>query len=117
MEHVYDPARDPLLQIALCDAAMFRPAFFDWLRDTRNRHFWIRFKAEADRIWNRGRRHYSARTIIEFLRHETLAADACAEFKINGNIVPDLARLYLLVHPERAGFFELRVQQDAERAA
>ena len=96
-------------------ADLFRDGFRAWLRD--NRHIWLAFEREANRAWARGRRHYSARTIIEFLRHETALADNGADFKINGNNVPDLARLYRLRHPERAGLFETRRLAGSERAA
>lgn len=96
-------------------ADTFRPGFALWLRENRN--VWRAFEREANRAWARGRRHYSARTIIEFLRHETALADDGADFKINGNNVPDLARLYRLRHPERAGLFETRRLAGSERAA
>src|SRR5690554_4278984 len=85
---------------------LFRDGFDVWLRE--NWIVWLAFEREASRIWHRGRRHYSARTIIEFLRHETALADTGEDFKINGNNVPDLARLYQLRYPERAGLFETR---------
>lgn len=85
---------------------VFKPGFDQWLRD--NWIVWLAFEREANRVWNRGRRHYSARTIIEFLRHETTLADTGPDFKINGNNVPDLARLYQVLHPERADLFETR---------
>lgn len=97
------------------NADAFRPGFVAWLAD--NLHVWAAFKREADRIWSRGRRHYSARTIGEVLRHESALADTGSEWKLNNVVFPDLARLYLLTHPERDGFFELRTQANSERAA
>lgn len=94
----------------------FRPDFGAWLE--LNWMLWLVFEKEANRVWNRGRRHYAARTIIEWLRHETaLQEGPPSEFKINGNYVPDLARLYLVFHPERDGFFELRHIGDSEARA
>lgn len=102
--------------LAQANAGAFRPGFIAWLGD--NLHVWIAFKREADRIWNRGRRHYSARTIIHYLRHETaLQSNDDDDWKINNNVSPDLARLYLLLHPDRTDFFELRTQSNSERAA
>lgn len=106
---------DPLDTLVREHADTFRPGFCLWLRD--NMHVWRAFEREANRVWARGRRHYSARTLIEYLRHETALADAGGDFKINGNNVPDLARLYRLVHPERAGLFETRRLAGSERAA
>lgn len=109
------PFGDPLSNLVRQHSDTFRPGFALWLRD--NRHVWLAFEREANRAWARGRRHYSARTIIEFLRHETALADTGADFKINGNNVPDLARLYRLRHPDRAGLFETRKLAGSERAA
>lgn len=109
------PFGDPLLALARDNIAIFRKGFLSWLAS--NLHVWLAFDREATRVWNRGRRHYSARTIIEHLRHETALADTGAEFKLNNNTAPDLARLYRLRYPERADLFELRVMPGSERAA
>ncbi|WP_331689550.1 hypothetical protein [Aquilutibacter rugosus] len=93
---------------------LFTPAFTDWLIE--NWHVWQAFKRQADRVWNAGRRHYSARTIIEVMRHESLIADSDAEFKINNKAAPDMARLYMVIYPDRHGFFEVRTQDSSERA-
>lgn len=52
--------------------------------------------------------HYSARTIVEYLRHHSAANDDSSDFKINDHHAPVLARLWTFLYPERAGFFELR---------
>lgn len=109
------PIEGSTLALAQANAGMFRPGFADWLAD--NLHVWAAFKREANRIWARGRRHYSARTIGEVLRHESALAEVGSEWKLNNTIFPDLARLYLLAYPERDGFFELRTQANSERAA
>ena len=77
-----------------------------WLAE--NKHIWDRFYAEANRVWAKGRPHYSARTIIEYMRHETTLREKGEEFKINNTVAPYLARLYVNMHPERAAFFNLR---------
>ena len=106
---------DPVANTARQNADKFRDGFCAWLAS--NRHVWRAFEREANRIWARGRRHYSARTICEVLRHESALAEVGSEFKIDNNCAPDLARLYALVHPERAGFFQTRLQAGSERAA
>lgn len=95
----------------------FRSDFIDWLEV--NFSIWTAFEIEASRMWNKGRKHYSARTIAEWIRHDTSAREAANEygFKLNNSIVPDLARLYLLVHPDRDGFFEFRVNPLSVRSA
>jgi hypothetical protein len=97
--------------------AQFRADFAQWLRN--NYAVWRAFEREADAVWDRGYRHYSARTIGEFLRHRTMVAEApnALGFKLNNCYFPDLARLYLLFHPDRDGFFEKRVNPLSVRGA
>lgn len=84
----------------------YRPEFIEWLAE--NGHIWERFEREASRLWLRGRTHYSAKTIVEFLRHETALYEHGGEFKINNSVSADLARYYIQKYPERASFFEMR---------
>jgi len=97
------------------DRSKFRNDFASWL--AANPAIWDRFCAEADKVWSRGHRHWSARTIIEYLRHETALAEVGGEFKVNNNYAPDMARLYADTFPDRAGLFETRLQHNARRAA
>jgi hypothetical protein len=98
------------------DATRFRPDFAYWLR--ANWKVWAIFEREADRLWRKGRKHYAARTIIEWLRHESNVSEADITFKLNNNFIPDLARLYARIYPQRAHFFELRHQAGSiQRAA
>jgi len=94
----------------------FRRDFMSWLVD--NYPVWQAFEAEANRVWERGRRHYSARTIGEYLRHESALRERPNEhgWKLNDHYWPDLARLYMLVHQERDGFFERRTSPLTLRA-
>jgi hypothetical protein len=86
----------------------FRKDFAEWLE--KNSKIWDAFEAQANRIWDRGRTRYSARTIGEWLRHETAMREGPNEhgWKLNDHWWPDLGRLYMLAHPEREGFFERR---------
>jgi hypothetical protein len=102
---------DALLELARGD--VFRPGFAAWLAD--NRHVWHRFEAEAHKVRARGRKHYSARTIVEVLRHESALADSGEPWKLNDHNTPDLARLYLLAHPDASGFFETRLLSKSDR--
>jgi hypothetical protein len=103
--------------VVVAEQRYFRADFMDWL--ITNWHVWLAFEHEADRIWGMGRRHYSARTIYEYLRHDTTVKEGPneLELKLNNNVVPDLARLYILMHPDRDGFFERRVNPLSVRAA
>lgn len=84
----------------------FRPGFDVWLN--KNWPIFMAFEHHAIQVWHRGRRHYSARTIVEYIRHHTLLSEAEVEFKINDWWTPSLARLHLCLHPDHAGLFELR---------
>jgi hypothetical protein len=84
---------------------LFLDGFAVWLE--RNPAIWARFKQEADRI-RRRRSHYSARTLVEFIRHETALTEADGAFKVNNNAARDLARLYMATTPGAEKFFETR---------
>jgi hypothetical protein len=97
------------------DRSQYRADFAAWLMS--NQAIWLRFCMEANRVWDRGRRHYSARTILEYMRHETALTDTTVEVKITNNFCPDMARLFAATYPERAGLFEFRVMPGSARAA
>lgn len=84
----------------------YREDFHAWLTD--NYHVWERFKAEANKIRGAGWDHYSARTIIEVLRHESNLRDVGGRWKLNDWYTPDLARLYMELDSTADGFFEIR---------
>lgn len=110
-------ARRLAFMLVVANADHFRRDFLAWL--SANWTVWRAFAREADRIWQRGRRRYSARTIGEVLRHESALREAPNEhgWKLNDHFWPDLARLYMLLHPDREGFFERRVSPATLRAA
>lgn len=54
------------------------------------------------------RNHYSARTIVEFIRHHTLLSDDCPEYKINDHLVPLLSRISMEMFPAINGLFNTR---------
>jgi hypothetical protein len=93
----------------------FRPDFLAWLE--KNWEIYRAFEREADRIRARGHKHWSARTIIHWLRHETALRENGSDWKINNNASPDLARLYVMMNPGTDDFFEFRVLACSERAA
>lgn len=98
--------RKPGIVAKVIESDQFRPEFCGWLQD--NWSVWLRFEFEADKLRERGRSHYSARTIGEYIRHSTALKEKKPTFKVNDHAWPDCARLYVLLHPEARGFFELR---------
>ena len=99
--------RQFVLRRALEEADKFRPDFYEWLK--ANLHVWERFEQEALRVWNAGRTHYSSRTLWEVMRHETVVRAANdGEWKLNNDRAPDIARLFLLLNPDKPDFFETR---------
>ncbi|MEY2680653.1 MAG: hypothetical protein RL661_884 [Pseudomonadota bacterium] len=80
--------------------------FTDWLAE--NFPIWERFEQEALTIARSGREHYSAYTIREYIRHETLLREKGTDFKLTNNVTPSLARLFALANPEFAGLFTFK---------
>lgn len=57
----------------------------------------------------KGLKHYGCRRILEAARFDTDLQMIDVSFKINNNVVPDIARLLTVMFPEvPQGFFELR---------
>lgn len=79
--------------------------FESWI--AQNQHIYKAFEREALLIAQK-RQRYSARTIIEFLRHHSILKEASGEWKINDHCIPHLARLFIRNHPKHTGLFEFR---------
>jgi hypothetical protein len=100
-------ARHEYVLRRVCEnAPTFRYIDVDWMRT--NWKVWAAFETEADARFQEGHRAWGSRTIGEYIRRETRIAEKAGSFKVNDHIWPDLARLYLILKPEREGFFELR---------
>jgi len=97
---------DYVLDILDEHASLFSGEFMDWLPD--NLHVWDAFCQEAFAVRQAGYTHYSARTIIHFLRHHSAVAEKNGEWKINNNHSPYLARLFDLRFPHAAGLWQYR---------
>lgn len=102
------------LFMAHMHASAFTREFLAYLAD--NLHVYTAFEREALRVVARGRQHYSARTIIEVLRHESLLAEAGpGAYKLNDWHTPYLARLFALMNPAHVHLFEFREAKAAKR--
>jgi len=86
----------------------FPAGFFKWL--TLNDHIWREFESKARAMAVLARRQrYSARTIIEVMRWNSDIRQNNKLFKISNNMVPGLARLWMLKYGnEHPKFFQLK---------
>ena len=73
-----------------------------------NPHVYAAFTLYALRLAAKGRRRYSARTIIEVIRWTHDVETTGPEYRINDHYSPYYARLFHADHPEHAGLFETR---------
>ena len=104
------------LSVVANNADRFSAGFAAWL--DQNWHVWREFKRQADGMRGRGFTHYSARTILHWMRHHTTIYETGGTtWKLNDHVSPDLGRLYALVYPSHATFFEFRVMHNSPRAA
>lgn len=87
--------------------------FTAWI--VENAHVYDAFEREALSVAQR-RDRYSARTIIEYMRHHTLLAEAGEGWKIDNDMAPGLARLFAILNPAHTGLFEFR-ERHTEGAA
>lgn len=79
--------------------------FTDWLQ--LNWHIWDDFQKLSDQMRTKGRKYYAARTVIEVMRwHSHLTDRADADYKLNNNHTPKMARLYNAICGEE--FFRTR---------
>ena len=82
-------------------------SFVEWMRD--NEHIWQGFEREAYKVIQHGFQHYSARTIVHYMRHHTnIVENSPIGFKINNNWSPYLGRLFEIAHPEHKDLFAKR---------
>lgn len=112
-----NPAQPDLLTprplwYAQMHAERFTPEFLAYLPD--NLHVFDAFEREALAIARR-RAHYSARTIVEVLRHNSALAENGGQFKLSDWWTPYLARLFALIHPQHASLFEFREAKAVRR--
>lgn len=84
---------------------VFNDRFAAWVDE--NWHIWSDFERRANEI-ARFRSHYGARRIVEAMRHDSAIREQGDGWKINGNYVGDMSRLYMVLHPAHVGLFETR---------
>ena len=105
--HYMKPIGQRYLDLIEANRDQFSDDFVEWL--PKNGHIWHYFAIETFKIIDIGFKHYSARTILHFLRHHTAIEQRSMDgFKLNNNYSPYLARLWALSYPDRGYIFEYR---------
>mgnify|MGYP007089738799 CR=1 FL=1 len=99
-------------ELADSNEELFSKEFLRWLPE--NLHVWQAFCDETFKVRARGFKHYSARTIIHFLRHHSAVAESTGPWKVNNNYSPYLARLFDLKFPHLKGLWEYRETKRAK---
>ena len=66
------------------------------------------FCRRAFQMIQSGRKHYSARAIMEVVRWDIDLKTDDKEFKLNNNHIPYYARMFMLAYPQHDGFFRIR---------
>ena len=96
-------------QLALIpdDFYTYPPGLSHWLK--RNQHIYRKFTQMAFDQKRLGRKHYSARAIVQRMRWDTNIRQAGDQtYKIDNVMTPGLARLAMRDEPELKGFFRCR---------
>ncbi|HEY8355028.1 MAG TPA: hypothetical protein VIK69_08445 [Methylophilaceae bacterium] len=99
--------RSAIIAVVSRNVEQFRPQFLGFIGSDEGMVIYTAFEEQALRVANSGRKHYSARTIAEYIRHQTALRQE-GEFKINNVVIPDMARLFALRFPRHSGLFEFR---------
>lgn len=95
----------------LLQPTYFSDGFYLWLID--NYAVFEYFERSAIQVSDKGFKHYSARTIVEVMRHRTNIREiGDGTWKLNNNRTPEMAKLFMLLHPEYRGFFEFRFKEN-----
>lgn len=102
---------DRHLELVAQHPHQFRGDFAEWLES--NAHVFAYFEECAVKVWEAGFKHYSARTIVEVMRHRSNVREIIGEYKLNDHRTPDMARLHMLLHSEHRGLFEFRERKAA----
>lgn len=95
-----------LVQKFMSEHPQFFRKSWDWFDG--NWHIVEAFEESALELITIGREHYSARTIVEVLVHESVLKEVEGRFKIGNDNAPDLARVFVVLHPEHVDFWEYR---------
>ena len=97
------------LRVIDANPEVFRVDFRAWLEVGWK--VWLAFEREAIAV-AAVRRHWSANTIIEYLRHQTMLRDPTDEsYKFNDRWTSSMARLFVMVHVRHQHLFEFRERQ------
>jgi len=103
---MHNPKHSFLMEIVLEHPETFPEEFVHYISENMN--VYDAFEREAFRVIGRGYLHYSARTIIEVLRHHSNLSDSTERWKLADHPMPYLSRLFAAHHPVHTNFFSYR---------
>lgn len=107
--------KERALKIITAAPGQFRPKFYNWLME--NWDLYKHFEREAISAADY-RDHYSAHTIVEYMRHETMLREkGASEYKLNEAWSSSLARMFAHLNPRYEKLFEFRVREGGIVAA
>lgn len=95
--------------IAFSPIGHFSYSFLDYIAD--NWHVYEQFEKIAFDLISRGYKKAGAKMIIEVIRWQRMTAETNSTFKINNSRAPDLSRLFHLLNPQHADFFNERQRE------
>jgi hypothetical protein len=101
-----NPKHTLLMEIVLNNPEIYPDEFVKYISE--NFHVYDAFEREAFKVIARGYTHYSARTIIEVLRHHSNLMDNSEIWKLADHPMPYLSRLFAAHHPSHANLFSFR---------
>jgi hypothetical protein len=96
-----------LMDIVLKNPETFPDEFAVYIFENFN--VYDAFEREAFKVIARGYTHYSARTIIEVLRHHSNLSDNSETWKLADHPMPYLSRLFAAHHPNHVDLFSYRI--------
>lgn len=77
-------------------------------------HVIVAFERLALQRIAEGREHYSAAALVSEMSLESRVRERAGQYKIGNDNCPDLARVFVVLHPEHLDFWEMRRKDTAE---
>lgn len=101
-----EQARDALIDSGI--DAVTVDAFMTW--HLKNITVWQMFEAEALRLISVGKKHWGAKALAEWIRHERASKEGgqFGDYAVANSFVAYYARVFAIKYPQYKDFFEYR---------